>query len=112
MRRNPLARGGFILYLLLLHLWTFVVIVFHAHNYEHVHGDFGGGKQLPHGPHALMQQFDPQQLRHQQQQVMNKIKPNAVEANLLTSKPVEDAKKASEDSKPKKELAEKAEKSG
>jgi hypothetical protein len=83
LRRNPLARGGFALYLLLLHFWTFVVIVFHAHSYESVHGDFGG-KHLPHGPHALMQQFDPQQLREQQQQVMEKIKQNVADATPLS----------------------------
>jgi hypothetical protein len=56
MRRNPLARAGFIVYLLLIHVWTFILIFFHAHNFESVHGDFGAGVSVPHGPHALMQQ--------------------------------------------------------
>lgn len=56
LRRNPLARGGFILYLIMLHTWTFVVLFFHAHKFETIHGDFGAGHQMAHGPHALMQQ--------------------------------------------------------
>ena len=56
LKSNPFARGGFLLYLIILHLWTFIVLFLHAHNYEPVHGDFGAGQQLAHGPHALMQQ--------------------------------------------------------
>jgi len=56
LRYNPLARGGFILYLLILHLWTFFVLFFHTHSYETVHPDFGAGRDVAHGPHALMQQ--------------------------------------------------------
>ena len=56
MRKNPLARAGFIAYLLLIHIWTFILIFFHAHNFESVHGDFGAGVSVSHGPHALMQQ--------------------------------------------------------
>lgn len=56
LKSNPFARGGFLLYLIILHLWTFIVLFFHAHNYEPVHGDFGAGQQLAHGPNALMQQ--------------------------------------------------------
>ena len=59
LRHNPLARGGFILYLLLLHMWTFVVLFLHTHRFETVHGDFGAGQQFAHGPHALMQYHDP-----------------------------------------------------
>ena len=40
------------MYLVLLHLWTFVVIFFHAHNFEDIHRDAG---DLPHGPDALAQ---------------------------------------------------------
>jgi hypothetical protein len=53
LKRNPLARAGFIFYLLLIHLWTFVLLFVHAHNFEE-HSDFGAA--TPHGPHALMQQ--------------------------------------------------------
>ena len=60
LRHNPLARGGFILYLVVLHLWTFVVLFFHTHRFETVHGDFGAGRQFAHGPHALMQYHDPE----------------------------------------------------
>jgi Golgin subfamily A member 5 len=56
LRSNPLARGGFLLYLIILHLWTFFVLFLHTHNYEPVHGDFGAGQQLAHSPNALMQQ--------------------------------------------------------
>jgi hypothetical protein len=55
LRSNPLARAGFLLYLFLIHLWTFALFIFHAHGFETVHGDFGGGVGVPHGPHALMQ---------------------------------------------------------
>lgn len=58
LRSNPIARAGFLLYLLLIHLWTFVLFIFHAHGFETVHGDFGGGG-VPHGPHALMQAHEP-----------------------------------------------------
>mmetsp|Transcript_1304 Transcript_1304/g.2134 ORF Transcript_1304/g.2134 Transcript_1304/m.2134 type:complete len:794 (-) Transcript_1304:76-2457(-) len=60
LRSNPLARGGFIVYLLVLHLWTFVVLFLHTHKFETVHGDFGAANHLAHGPHALMQQHDPE----------------------------------------------------
>ncbi len=62
LRHNPLARGGFILYLLVLHLWTFAVLFLHTHRFETVHGDFGAGRQFAHGPHALMQHHDPEAL--------------------------------------------------
>jgi len=35
-----------VLYLLLLHLWTFALLVFHAHGFETVHGDFGQGSLM------------------------------------------------------------------
>ena len=38
----------------MIHLWTFFLIFVHAHGYETVHGDFGAGQGVPHGPHALM----------------------------------------------------------
>jgi hypothetical protein len=63
LRYNPLARGGFLLYLLLLHMWTLVVFFVHTHRFETVHGDFGAGQQLAHGPHALMQHHDPEILK-------------------------------------------------
>uniref|UniRef100_A0A7S3L115 Golgin-84 n=1 Tax=Amphora coffeiformis TaxID=265554 RepID=A0A7S3L115_9STRA len=54
LRHQPLARLLFILYLVMIHVWTFFLIFVHAHGYETVHGDFGGGQGIPHGPHALM----------------------------------------------------------
>ena len=56
LRTNPMARGGFLLYLIILHIWTFLVLFLHAHNYEPLHGNFGAGQQLAHGPNALIQQ--------------------------------------------------------
>jgi len=43
LRRNPIARGLFLLYLMMLHLWTLGLLIFHSHRYEVVHGDFGHG---------------------------------------------------------------------
>jgi hypothetical protein len=40
---------------MLIHLWSFVILFFHAHSFDE-HGDFGAGVGLPHGPHAMMQQ--------------------------------------------------------
>ena len=51
LRRNPLARAGFIFYLILIHLWSFVILFFHAHSFEEHGGDFGA-----HGPSSLMKQ--------------------------------------------------------
>jgi hypothetical protein len=53
LKRNPLARAGFIFYLLLIHLWTFVLLFVHAHNFDE-YGDRGA--TTPHGPNVLMQQ--------------------------------------------------------
>ena len=39
MRHEPLARIGFMFYLMTLHLWTFALVVFHTT--ETPHGDFG-----------------------------------------------------------------------
>jgi flagellin-like hook-associated protein FlgL len=47
LRGNPFARLFFVAYLLLLHVWTFVAILFHAHGMEGIHGDFGGSAQHP-----------------------------------------------------------------
>lgn len=41
MKKEPLLRLGFVLYLCVLHLWSFCLVVFHASSYEDVHGDFG-----------------------------------------------------------------------
>lgn len=60
LRSNPLARAFFLLYLLMIHVWALALLVFHAHSYETIHGDFGAGHQLAHGPHALMQANEPQ----------------------------------------------------
>jgi hypothetical protein len=56
MKQEPVARLGFVLYLCILHLWSFCLVIFHASSYEDVHGDFGsmsdpGG----HGPQHLSQ---------------------------------------------------------
>jgi ElaB/YqjD/DUF883 family membrane-anchored ribosome-binding protein len=42
LKYNPLARLLFVAYLLVLHLWTFAVLAFHAHGMESIHGDFAG----------------------------------------------------------------------
>ena len=55
LRYNPFARLMFILYLIVLHVWTFLLIMIHAHGIETVHGDFGAGGNVPHGLHALME---------------------------------------------------------
>eukprot|EP00980_Cylindrotheca_fusiformis_P017617 scaffold5517_cov135-Cylindrotheca_fusiformis.AAC.47 len=52
LRRNPLARAGFVFYLVLMHLWTFVLLFLHAHSFETDHADFAA---LAHGPHAVLQ---------------------------------------------------------
>eukprot|EP00591_Stephanopyxis_turris_P012796 CAMPEP_0195514058 /NCGR_PEP_ID=MMETSP0794_2-20130614/5568_1 /TAXON_ID=515487 /ORGANISM="Stephanopyxis turris, Strain CCMP 815" /LENGTH=763 /DNA_ID=CAMNT_0040642223 /DNA_START=140 /DNA_END=2431 /DNA_ORIENTATION=- len=41
LRKNPLARGLFILYWFCLHFWVFCVFVFHVYALETAHGDFG-----------------------------------------------------------------------
>ena len=41
LKQEPLARMFFLFYLCILHLWTFCLVIFHAHSYEHVHGDLG-----------------------------------------------------------------------
>lgn len=55
MKHEPLARLGFVLYLCILHLWSFCLVVFHASTYEDVHGDFGSmGDPSGHGPQHLL----------------------------------------------------------
>lgn len=44
-----------VVYLLLLHFWTFVLLIFHVHGFETIHGNLGGRGVTPHGPGALMQ---------------------------------------------------------
>jgi len=41
MRHEPLARLAFLMYLVVLHLWAFCLVLFHAHSFEKEHGDFG-----------------------------------------------------------------------
>jgi hypothetical protein len=55
LRRNPLARAGFIFYLIIIHLWSFVILFFHAHSFQE-HGDFGASVGVSHGPYALLMQ--------------------------------------------------------
>jgi hypothetical protein len=45
MRHEPLARIGFMCYLMTLHLWTFALIIFHTT--EEPHGDFGSMDSNP-----------------------------------------------------------------
>ena len=45
MRHEPLARLGFLMYLMTLHLWTFALVVFHET--EVPHGDFGSMGNSP-----------------------------------------------------------------
>ena len=43
--------------MILIHLWTFVLLFFHAHSFDTIpHGDYGAGIGAPHGPHVMMQQ--------------------------------------------------------
>jgi hypothetical protein len=54
LRRNPWARAGFILYLMIMHMWTFLLLFFHAHNFETTRMEYGSYVAL--GPDALMEQ--------------------------------------------------------
>jgi len=57
LRRNPLARAGFIFYLILIHLWTFLLLFFHAHSFDTISDrDFGPNTKYSHGPHAMIMQ--------------------------------------------------------
>lgn len=82
MRRNPLARAGFIFYLLLVHAWSFVLLFFHAHA---VQVD-GGHGQL--GPHALMRPPLQEQLLNVQPLV--DVKKNAAEGQQAIPAPVKE----------------------
>mmetsp|Transcript_10688 Transcript_10688/g.16371 ORF Transcript_10688/g.16371 Transcript_10688/m.16371 type:complete len:743 (-) Transcript_10688:2880-5108(-) len=51
MKHEPLARLGLVLYLFILHLWSFCLVIFHTSSYEDVHGDFGSMSDPDgHGP--------------------------------------------------------------
>ena len=54
LRTDPLARGVFLLYLVLLHLWALFLLFFHVHNDLDAGGYAAGG--VGHGPHTMMQQ--------------------------------------------------------
>jgi hypothetical protein len=41
MRHEPLARFAFLIYLIILHLWAFCLVLFHAHSFEKEHADLG-----------------------------------------------------------------------
>jgi hypothetical protein len=70
LKRNPLARAGFIFYLVLIHLWTFVLLFFHAHSFDTIaERDFGVGGGSSHGPQAILQQ---QQILKSQEFIKNK----------------------------------------
>jgi hypothetical protein len=79
LRRNAVARAMFIMYLLLLHSWAFILLFVHAHSFETLHGDFGAGVSVPHGPHALMQQQQVQ-IQPDVAQARQKIQPDAAKA--------------------------------
>jgi chromosome segregation ATPase len=49
LRHEPLARLAFLLYLILLHLWAFCLVLFHAHSFEKEHADFGSLKMTNEG---------------------------------------------------------------
>lgn len=42
LKYNPIPRALFLLYFMILHVWTFILISYHAQHFEKVHGDFGG----------------------------------------------------------------------
>jgi chromosome segregation ATPase len=58
MKNEPLLRLGFVLYLCVLHLWSFCLVVFHASSYEDVHGDFGSMSD-PESTSSLMRNNQP-----------------------------------------------------
>ena len=109
LRKNPLARAGFIFYLLLIHTWTFVLLFFHAHNFEVEHGDFGAGVGLPHGPHALMQQKQPVILSNSINGDASAAKPKKVnaedppkEGNIISAGAAQNAKTTNDNANPAK----------
>lgn len=53
LRRKPLARAGFILYLLMVHMWTFLLLFFHAHNIETSRAEYGSNIAV--GPDSLLE---------------------------------------------------------
>ena len=53
LRTDPLARGLFLLYLVLLHMWALFLLFYHVHN-DLDAGAYSAG--VGHGPHAMMQQ--------------------------------------------------------
>jgi hypothetical protein len=59
LRSNPVARLFFVAYWLLLHVWTFVAVVFHAHGMEGLHGDFGNNAQHPMATMMMMMNHGP-----------------------------------------------------
>ena len=58
-RQNPLARLAFMLYLLMLHMWAFFLLVYHAH----AQGTGGGG--IVQGPESMFRSY-----RHMEQAAM------------------------------------------
>mmetsp|Transcript_10836 Transcript_10836/g.15966 ORF Transcript_10836/g.15966 Transcript_10836/m.15966 type:complete len:743 (+) Transcript_10836:149-2377(+) len=60
MKHEPLARLGLVLYLCILHLWSFCLVLFHTSSYEDVHGDFGSMSDPDgHGPQNLLNSLKP-----------------------------------------------------
>jgi hypothetical protein len=35
LHQNPFARGAFLLYIIILHVWTFALLMYHAHSFDH-----------------------------------------------------------------------------
>jgi hypothetical protein len=53
LKQFPLARLGFLCYLIVLHFYMFTVLAYNVHNFEAEHGDFGSYRHLDqlHGQH-------------------------------------------------------------
>ena len=52
LRSDPIARGVFLTYLVVLHIWAFCLLFFHTHTDLNIDNSFAEG----HGPAAIMQQ--------------------------------------------------------
>lgn len=56
LRRNPLARAGFILYFFMIHIWSFVLLSFHAHHLET--SSYGHKPAFAVGPDSLVKHHE------------------------------------------------------
>lgn len=41
MKHEPIARLGLLVYIFVIHFWSFALVLFHSSSYEEVHGEFG-----------------------------------------------------------------------